>query len=400
MRRSQAEPIIAVAVLLTLGAIAVAAGLRRNQHVDLDPRLTTYGTGPAGARGLAETLQRLGVRVVRSRVAPGSATEADPRAPLALLDPSIGLGLREGIAVAKLAETRDLMLVGSGASNVMRCFGYRVRLVVPTGDSTLALLPGPPADSVRLRGLLVRDTVRTVVDSAARDDRIETSCVVPVPVRTDTLLASVAGQPVLLRLTLDGDRRILLAGDGALFSNARVRRPTVGTLVVAALADRDSTLVVDEYHHGFGVERGGSPARTLLAWSLTTPWGWAVWQLVAVGLVALIAGGVRFGPLIPLARARRREPLEHVRALATALGAAAGHGEGARWIVRGLRRRLGRGTAARDDLAWLATLRASVRTPRARDAVYTLTTTLRDPGPDAPQRAAAAADILWEELQR
>jgi hypothetical protein len=127
-----------------------------------------------------------------------------------------------------------------------------------------------------------------------------------------------------------------------------------------------------------------------------------VWQLIAVGLMALVASGVRFGPVRSAIERRRRSPMEHVRALATTLAAARGHDVAVRLMVQGLRRRLSRGgrPTAMDLDAWLEGLAPSVRSTRGREALATLTTTLRTP-PDAASVLAAgnAVETLWEELK-
>jgi hypothetical protein len=99
---------------------------------------------------------------------------------------------------------------------------------------------------------------------------------------------------------------------------------------------------------------------------------------------------------------RRRSPMEHVRALATTLAASRGHDVAVRLMVQGLRRRLSRGgRAAGADLdAWLESLAPSVRSARGREALETLTGTLRTQ-PDAASVLAAgnAVETLWEELK-
>jgi hypothetical protein len=155
---------------------------------------------------------------------------------------------------------------------------------------------------------------------------------------------------------------------------------------------------VDEYHQGF--RQGGSLGAEVLAWSRRSPWGWVAWQLAAVGLLALLASAIRFGPAVPVIERKRRSPLEHVRALATALAAARGHDVAVRLMVRGLRRRLSQDVRPErqpiDD--WLAALGDRVRTPRARAAARTLTQLIIPPQPaDAVLRAAHAVEEVWQE---
>jgi hypothetical protein len=158
--------------------------------------------------------------------------------------------------------------------------------------------------------------------------------------------------------------------------------------------------MVDEYHHGYRV--AGSLGGAALDWSTRSPWGWVAWQLAAVGVVALLASGVRFGPVRSAIERRRRSPMEHVRALATALAAARGHDVAVRLMIQGLRRRLSRsGRPAPADLeTWLQGLGSSVRTARGRAALESLTSmSRRPPDADSVLVAANAVETLWEELK-
>src|SRR5439155_27282967 len=149
-------------------------------------------------------------------------------------------------------------------------------------------------------------------------------CRVPPLRGVDTLLATSLGEPVALRLRReDLDRAVWLVADADLFRNRALRETDAGPLVLGWVVGSDDRVLFDEYHHGFA--SSGSLAVLVLAWSLRSPWGWAAWQLAAVGLLALGFGAVRFGPPRAGLEPRRRSPLEHVRALATALAAAGGH---------------------------------------------------------------------------
>jgi hypothetical protein len=159
-------------------------------------------------------------------------------------------------------------------------------------------------------------------------------------------------------------------------------------------------MVVDEFHHGY--QASGSLAGAALEWSTRSPWGWIVWQLAAVGVVALIASGVRFGPVRSAVGRRRRSPLEHVHALATALAAARGHDVAVRLMIQGLRRRLSRtGRPVSSNLdTWLEGLGPSVRSSRGREALDSLIAlTRRPPDADSVLVAANAVETLWEELK-
>ena len=121
---------------------------------------------------------------------------------------------------------------------------------------------------------------------------------------------------------------------------------------------------------------------------------WASWRL--------LAAGIRFGPVRTAIERRRRSPLEHVRALATALAAARGHDVAVRLMIQGLRRRLSAsGRPNRGDLyGWLGGLAPSLRTERGREALAELNQlTSRQPSADEVLLAANDVETLWQELK-
>lgn len=397
--RPGTELALGAAVLLVLGAGAAALGSRRARVGDGDPRRSTYLVGPSGASAYAEALGRLGVRVSRHRrpVAALDTAAPDTSRLVAFLGPTAPLTLAEGKALAVLPS--DLLLAGLAAAPAMRCLGYDV---VPWNDDSVAVRRPPASDSLPMPwvgALLRRRHGARVVDSSDVADGRAVSCPVAVTRGVDTLLRA-AGRPVALRLLLNGGRTVILVSDDRLFGNRVLRESAAGPIVLGLVSPRYRAVVLDEYHHGF--DASGSLAGATFGWSRHSPWGWAIWQLVAVGVLALLAVGVRFGPARRVIERRRRSPLEHVRALATALAAARGHDVAVRLIVQGLRRRLGRpGRTGRDaPAAWLESIAPAVRTPRGRDALTRLTTiSSRPAAADEVGEAAEAVETLWEELK-
>jgi hypothetical protein len=287
----------------------------------------------------------------------------------------------------------SLLLAGSGAVPAMQCFGYAVAPLpggrALAGDDTLrvgTMLHAAPSAPPR-RGVLL-------------DDGSAVACPAVPIAGTDTVLAATTGQPIVLRLVPDSGGTVILVADGTLFGNRVIRTTAGGELALGLVANRWTALLVDEYHHGFGPS--GGMLQAVGRWSASSPWGWAIWQLGVVGVLALLAGAVRFGPPRRVIERRRRSPLEHVRALATALAAARGHAVAIGLLVRGLRRRLARpGEPVRGDpRAWLDGLALRVRTPVSRAAVATLQTLTRGPSDaDAVRRAALAVEDLWEDMK-
>ena len=388
--RPRAELALALVALLALGMGAALLGSRKRPAESSDFRRSTFITSPDGAKALAEALARLGVKVsrMRHRLDSSATTASDDGTLLAFLSPSEPLnGFEARQLAARVRRGGDLLLAGPSAGVAMSCYGFYPRR-----------LP----DSVAAGPLWASEVLLPLPDSAAADSagiRRAADCTVAV-IRSETLLAAGDGRAVALRLTAASGAVVTLVADGALFGNRALRETKAGEFALGLVAGRYPRVLFDEYHHGFGPS--GSLAGAVWTWSLRSPWGWAAWQLLLAGLVALAASAIRFGPARRVIERRRRSPLEHVRALANALAAARGHDVAIVTQVQGLRRRLARGGAPqRGPVAgWLDDLAANVRTPRARSAVATLRSLTSSPQPaGAVLLAADAVEDVWEELK-
>lgn len=396
--RPRVELTIAAGIVLLLGIGAVVLGRREARTTDADARRSTYLTGPSGAKGWADALTALGVRVVHFRRPTAALVPLDSGSVFAVLGPAVPLDSREGARLATLPA--DLLLAGPATDAAIACLGYRV---TARRTDSVALRAPPDAENRPMpyaRAELVRHLASTIVDSSNRYDGGRLSCTVPVPERVDTVLRTLGDRPVALRLGYPGGRTAILVADDGLFRNRTLRRTAMGPIALGLVTPRYRRVVVDEFHQGFATS--ASLAGTAFQWSLHSPWGWATWQLAVVGVIALFAAGVRFGPARRAIRRRRRSAVEHVRALATALAAARGHDTAVRLMVQGLRRRLSRaGRAGPADLdRWLAGLAPAVRTDRGREALAALATrTSRPTSSQNVLEAANAVEILWDELK-
>jgi len=393
---------LGIGILLTLILIvAVTGSPQRHDAGDVDLRRSTYLSGPWGARGLSEALALLGIRVERHRRRLGvlAAPPDTGRSVVAVLDPSRPLDVRDGAALLGVnQEGLDVLIAGPSASAAMRCFGY---VAQARSDSVAARPAGVRSRApIWVTAVLARTGDAIVVDSSSVADLGVAQCTVPDPDRVDTLLVTEGGRAAAIQFHFTSGRTVTLIADGAVFGNRKMRDTEAGVFAMEQFAGRYSTAIFDEYHHGFG--HGGSLTKAVFRWSLESPWGWAAWQLAAVGLLALLASAVRFGPVTTLLRRERRSPLEHVRALATALAAAHGQGTAVRLIVRGLERRLSRigRSSDQDPTAWLAALAPNLRTSKGRSALERLTQLTRGPErDDAVLTAAHAVEDVWEDLK-
>ncbi len=399
--RPRSEALAGLATLAVLVAMAGALGQRDRRDTGENPLASSFVTGPSGTSGLAAALERLGVEVRRQR---GTLRHlrADSAAALGsallVLDPPVpivGAELEQLVEWAEGPAGGDLVLAGPGAALAMRCFG--AALDWRDGDS-MAIAGGrfPPVG-----GVLAATTALRVTDSSRAADAGLTGCTVPAIARAETLLTTTTGRVAALRLTRDDSgRAVVLLADVGLLRNRALRDTDAGPFALGLFVDRYDRVLFEESHQGYG--EGGSLLAALLGWSRRSPLGWGLWQLALVGLLALLAGAVRFGPVRSTLVRRRRSPLEHVRALATALAAARGHDVAIGLTIEGLRRRLlpaGQRPTG-DRAAWLDQLARHTRTARARDAVRTLQS-LNRPGQDTDQvrRAANAVEDVWEELR-
>jgi hypothetical protein len=405
--RARAEALVAAGSLVLVATLIGLLTARGDTRVVEDRRPSAFLPGPYGTKGLAEALERVGIAVQRFR---SSLRRLDldstgaSRAAFVLLDPELPLRPAEVEQLRAWNEARwghDLVLAGRGASDLMRCYGYAVDWRFLDSLELRSPTAAGPDRWPSVAGIIASALDTVVTDSSRMEDAAIVRCAVPALRRTDTLLTTLSGRVAALRLVReDGAGDAILFSDAAVLRNRALRETPAGPFVLGLFAGRYDRVIFDEAHQGFGA--GGSLAAATLDWSRRSPWGWAMWQLALVGVLALLAGAFRFGPARHVLERKRRSPLEHVRALATALAAARGHDVAIRSIVEGLRRRLlpagQRSRGDRDE--WLTSLGTHVRGARACDAVVTLKSLTR-PGqsPDAVLRAANAVEDVWEELR-
>ncbi len=398
-------------VLLAAGAFVVLAvavgGLFGNRNIDaaLPAPPSTYLAAPTGASGLAEALQRMGVKVERWRRSVRLLPPPDSAGVgtlFAVLGPSTPLSRGEvKVLLDQVRTGMPLLLAGVTTGSLSTCWGWQSTFrgidSIPVHAPGVALSPQAPA-------------VRWVLAPAEAEERSESfeekaagvrslPCREPV-LRVDTLLLTAGNRPVLVRVTPKFGAAVLILSDPVLLGNRSLREHDLGPDLLRLIAASGRGVQFDEFHHGY--DTGGGLLGAVIEWSGRSPWGWVAWQLAAVGVIALLVAMRRTGPIRTVVVRKRRSPLEHVRALATALRAARGHDVAVGLLVHGLRRRLSRdGRVPRGEGAeWLEQLKDRVRTPRARAAVVRLGTLTR-PGRSADDvlAAANAVEVVWQELR-
>jgi hypothetical protein len=386
--RPRTSLLLAAAGLVVVAWVAASLGEREARPSDRDLRRSTLLTGPAGARAWADALSILHVQVTRFRHRPSGLPAAADSVIVAVLDPAVPLSGVDARSLATwLKAGGSVLAAGPGSDAFLRCFG----LTVQPRYGKSAYLRG---DSIPVNFLL------TAMDSTRRRTSVdETPACSAGAYTTDTLLALAGGEPVALRIRPDSGGVALLVADGGLFANRTVRETAAGEFTLGLVSGSFSHVIVDEYHQGFGP--GGGMLRAARQWLVTAPAGWAILQLSIVAALALLLGAIRFGPARRVIVRRRRSPLEHVHALATALAAAGGHEVAVSLVVRGLRRRLSHGVSARGGASgdWLATLPGRTRTARGRAAAERLITLTRARADaHSVREAALAVEDVWQDL--
>lgn len=399
MRRSLSLAAAAI-LILVLSVIGAALGGRRARPEQLDQRRSTLLAGPEGARAWAEALGVMGVQVARYRQRDLSAIRVDSATAVAVLDPALPLSAMDAAAAVTLVQRgATIIAAGGGAVSVFHCVGLDVR---PTSNAreprSSWARSSSGLDSVPVQARFVGRTADSSTGRVARSDGTDVPCEL-AGTRRETLLTTYDGAPAALAIRTATAGSLILVADGRLFANRLMRESTAGEFALGLVAGQFSRVVVDEYHQGFHRSRGLAGA--MWEWTLSHPLGWALLELMALGLVAMAFGAVRFGPVAEPAVAPRRSSSEHVKALATAFAAAEGHVVAVQSLVRGLRRRLGRRTGRQTDIeGWLAGLAARTSDTRVAEAATTLITLLRGAENEADvQRAALAVEVLWTAQQ-
>ncbi|HXF96869.1 MAG TPA: DUF4350 domain-containing protein, partial [Gemmatimonadales bacterium] len=261
MRRAELWLVLVCAVLL---GVAVFAGrARAPAERRYDPRASTYLAGPNGAKGLAQTLRRLGVPVRQWRrplfdlardTAPARRAER-----YAFLD--IFIPPHQEIAAVRELVARGGRVFVAGWTGIERCFGYASRYL--GGDRWEELVEPvavtPPDPGWRLPGtrrVMERLPTESLYVRPENDDEAGGVCEALLPARHRVLLGTVDGRPVAVRLEFRGGGEAILLADVQFVRNRALKETDAGLLVIPWLTQGGvRRVVVDEFHQGFGSGR-------------------------------------------------------------------------------------------------------------------------------------------------
>jgi hypothetical protein len=377
-----------VAALIILSALLTP---QQNAGRSGDQRLSTYSTAPMGGKLFFEMAQRLGWSA-EQRNTPDWPADTD--AIMAELAPVVPLRSSDVHTLLERVRHGGALLVMLG--NASRLIADSLHIGIGLGGQRLRrprsetagclddskqplatrfLYTIWPGDQVTLTTIAWSGLARYPVTSIVETDAI--------PGSSQSRVVA-AGFPY-------GRGRIVVGADPDLLRNDALRVCKYGLDITAVrmldyLDDRgDSTanprrhIVFDEYHQGYGEQRGTMSA--VSAYLIGASSGRLLFQLLAAGLVLLLAVAPRLIPPHDPERIERRSPLEHVDALGRAYAQVGATRSATARLVRGVRRRLAGGAIRpgidASDVAFLD--RATRDAPQLAGQIALIKNALRTP---------------------
>lgn len=379
-RRRRRLALAAILILIVLAALFTPEVVGGRSG---DGRLTTYSAEAQGAKLLYELASRLGWRVERWTDAVPIA--ADDHTVMAVLDPVESPGALETHRILDQVRAGAALLYVMGGSGALNDSLHVKRSLF--GGTYQATAAGT-AEARRASDTLRARRFDSAAADSADDEEVETSSECDhgapndgLPMWTDQTVRlwrfswtrrRPAGAVIFARSTLESDTkdtsvarsapaaagfplgsgRVVVLSDPDLLRNDVLRVCRWGLDVVAARmleylaagAPRRDRLVFDEYHQGFGTHPG--TLRAIAFYLSRVASGHVLLQGFLAGLVLLLALGPRALPVHDEERVERRSPLEHVGALAQAYARVGATRTATARLVRGLRRRVERGSGA------------------------------------------------------
>jgi hypothetical protein len=331
--RERRDAIAVAVVLASMIALALLLRTREREASSSDPRASTFLATPQGARALLLLAAELDMET-RRRLAPYTAApEQDVRATV-VLAPVEGFTPREVSRLLDWVRGGGTLCYALGSSSRLADSLGLPRIRSQAGRAGTRREGGDSAsagEAALVRDVGVLDTFRFVFAGSAK----------PIRARTAVVLAAAPRGPAVITFPL-GAGRVTAFSDVAPLTNQSLRDGGAALLfarVVAAAGGDGGVIEFDEYHQGY---RAGGGPRAALRSFLGTHAGYGVLQLAAAGLLVLLLAARRFGEPYPLPPPRRRSPIEHVEALATAYQRAGARRTARKLLLEGLQRRLGR----------------------------------------------------------
>jgi hypothetical protein len=318
-----------------------------------DPRLSSYSSAPMGGKIFFETANRLGWRVAQSK---SPAWPADTGVVVAVLAPVVPIKATDVHALLERVRHGGALLLALGDGGRLLADSLRVtsgpdgvRVVASKRDAADCAADRPSMMSTRFIYTLWpgdRVLLSTLSWRGPHPDSVTTLVEVDEPPRArhDGSRATAVGFPY-------GRGRVVVSADPDVMRNDAVRICKYGLDVASmglleyAGTRADGTrraVVFDEYHQGYGEQQGTMSA--VASYLVGTSSGRLLFQMLAAGLVLLLAAAPRLIPPRDPLTVERRSPLEHVDALGRAYAQVGATKSATARLVRGVRRRLSGGT--------------------------------------------------------
>ncbi len=289
--------LIAVGVALVFGTILLQL-LTPASNARTLPRGTTLSAAPTGSLALSQWLEAEGYGVERIREFPFTG---DGLAALFVIVPTIKEVSNDDAAdiVGYVERGGTLVLVtdgDDGTENLQRTLDLFVAQAKPGTGATAA--PDGPT--------LARPPVATIA--------LQSDAIVRPNSQADPLFLSRATSEngTVVATMARGKGRVQIIAGPYPFSNAGLPEADNLALIQNLLVGLPTggRIGFDEYHHGYGL---GANIADL---ALRSPWGWALFYLAGLTLVASLLSGRRFGRPLPAPLVPLKAPAEYARALA------------------------------------------------------------------------------------
>jgi hypothetical protein len=376
-----------------------------------DSRLTTYSTSPMGGRMFYDLAQRLGWSVEQRRTADWPA---DSNAIIAELDPVVPLRSTDVHELLQRVRGGGALLVMLGPGSHLLADSLHLRSAPsvfrskdPNGDRDAE---GCAADAKGVFNRRILYTLWpgdqvTLTQISWRGPKPDS--VVPLVETVRRQIFERSGRSAAIGFVY-GRGRIVASMDPDVLRNDAIRVCKYGLDVGAVrmldfLSERGGSppgknrlISFDEYHQGFGEQRGTMSA--IGGYLVRVASGRVLFQLLAAGLLLLLAAAPRLIPPHDPERIERRSPLEHVDALGRAYAQVGATRSATSRLLRGVRRRLAGGSIrpgvdASDD-AFLE--RAQRDAPKLADEITLIKKALHSP---VSRREFASVGAAIEQLE-
>jgi hypothetical protein len=288
--------LIAVACALLVGTILLQL-LTPASNAESLPRGTTLSAAPQGSLALSQWLEAEGYGVERVREFPFTG---EGLAALFVIVPEVKEISDENAAdIAGFVERGGTLVLVTDGDDGTDALQRALDLAVVQGSSGTGATAAPDGPT------LARPPVATIALQSPAFAR-------PTMQADPRFLARASSEngPAVATMTRGKGRVHIVTGPYPL-SNAGLPEADNLALVQNLLAGLPpgARIGFDEYHHGYGL---GANIADL---ALRSPWGWALFYLAGLTLVALVLGGRRFGRPLPTLPAPPQAPAEYARAL-------------------------------------------------------------------------------------